>query len=115
MEWQESVRGVRRSFPAGNNGFTALQKRFTVHEDHMAASEASDFDVRTGPDYFPCIIPAGMGLPCPDHIARQDIILHGAPPRIKHFIFHIIIRIPGIIKPDAMGSGLHQGKVLIKY
>ena len=80
MEWHESVRCYGRWFPAGDNGFPTFQKGFAVHKDDMAAAKAADFDICAGPDYFPCIIPAGMGLPGPDNIAGQDIILHGAPP-----------------------------------
>ena len=80
MEWQESVRRTDREFAAGDNGLPALEEGFPVHEDDMAAAQAADFDICAGPDYFPCIIPAGMGFPGPDNIAGQDIILHGAPP-----------------------------------
>ena len=67
----------------------------------MTAAEAPDLDIRTGPDYFPCVIPAGMGLPCLNHITCQNIILHGAPPFSEKFdIPYNIIRIERIIKPD---------------
>ena len=80
MEWQESVRRAGRRLPAGDKSFPTLQEGFAVHEDDVTAAKAADFDIRAGPDHFPCVISAGVGLSGPDHIARQDIILHGAPP-----------------------------------